>query len=51
MHRLFAWLVLAAALGAPPLAAQAAFAGSAALDAAIQEAVRLDQIPGAVLMV
>jgi uncharacterized protein YbbC (DUF1343 family)/CubicO group peptidase (beta-lactamase class C family) len=41
---------MAAALLAP-LAAQGTFAGSAALDRAIEEAIRRDQIPGAVLLV
>jgi Beta-lactamase class C and other penicillin binding proteins len=43
-------LAVAAALLAP-LAAQSTFAGSAALDRAIEEAIRRDQIPGAVLLV
>lgn len=51
MTRLSAVLGLAIAFWSPPLAAQAVFAGSAALDAAIQEAIRKDQIPGAVLLV
>ena len=45
-----ALLAMAAALLAPP-AAQSTFAGSAALDRAIEEAIKRDQIPGAVLLV
>jgi len=51
MTRLIALLGLAIVFWNPQLAAQAVFAGSAALDAAIQEAIRRDQIPGAVLLV
>jgi uncharacterized protein YbbC (DUF1343 family) len=43
-------LAMAAAL-LSPLAAQEPFAGSAALDQAIEEAIQRDQIPGAVLLV
>jgi uncharacterized protein YbbC (DUF1343 family)/CubicO group peptidase (beta-lactamase class C family) len=51
MYRLSAWVVLAIGLCTPALTAQATFAGSAALDAAVEDAIRRDQIPGAVLVV
>jgi uncharacterized protein YbbC (DUF1343 family)/CubicO group peptidase (beta-lactamase class C family) len=49
-RRLFAALVLAA-LAAAPLCAQETFSGSKALDAALEEGIAKNQIPGAVLLV
>jgi uncharacterized protein YbbC (DUF1343 family) len=52
MRWLLSSVLLAALLPAPSLqSAQATFAGSAALDGVIEEAVRQGQIPGAVLIV
>jgi uncharacterized protein YbbC (DUF1343 family)/CubicO group peptidase (beta-lactamase class C family) len=52
MRWLLSSVLLAALLTAPPLqSAKAPFAGSAALDGVIEEAVREGRIPGAVLLV